>query len=98
MNLLHAQDLVLPDRLLRGERGCLVKLHYRGERAEEPVLAETLRRFPVLINILHGRIEYIGGAPLGTLVVGIQGDEADRDRAVDYLRGSVARLEFLHVP
>ena len=93
----RVQSLQLPKRLLANGHGDLVKIHYRGERAEEPVIAETLRRFAVTINILHGTIEYIGEAPLGTLVVGIQGDAAAREGAREYVRQRVARLEVLHV-
>jgi D-methionine transport system ATP-binding protein len=91
------QNLSLPDRLLKSQSGDLVKIHYRGERAEEPVIAETLRRFPVTINILHGNIEYIGEAPIGTLVAGIQGEAAARESAREYLRQHVAKLETIHV-
>jgi D-methionine transport system ATP-binding protein len=90
-------DLCLPDRLLKSQSGDLVKIHYRGVRAEEPVIAETLRRFPVTINILHGNIEYIGEAPIGTLVAGIQGDAAARESAREYLRQHVAKLETIYV-
>ena len=93
----RVQNLILPDRLLRNNHGDLVKINYRGERAEEPVIAETLRIFPVTINILHGNIEYIGDAPLGTLVAGIQGDAAAREGAREYLSKHVAKLEVIHV-
>ncbi|MFZ4394937.1 MAG: methionine ABC transporter ATP-binding protein [Kiritimatiellia bacterium] len=93
----RVQSLQLPKRLLANGHGDLVKIHYRGERAEEPVIAETLRRFPVTINILHGTIEYIGESPLGTLVVGIQGEAVAREGAREHIRQRVAGLEILHV-
>jgi D-methionine transport system ATP-binding protein len=92
----RTQNLSLPDRLQKGQYGDLVKIHYRGKWAEEPVIAETLRRFPVTINILHGNIEYIGEAPIGTLVAGIQGEAAARENAREYLRQHVAKLETIH--
>ena len=91
------QNISLPDRLLKSQSGDLVKIHYRGKRAEEPVIAETLRRFPVTINILHGSIEYIDEAPIGTLVAGIQGEAFARESAREYLRQHVAKLETIHV-
>jgi D-methionine transport system ATP-binding protein len=91
----RSQDLALPERVRMGQPGAIVTLHYRGERAEEPVIAETLRRFPVVINILHGRIEYIGGEPLATLVVRLQGEPGAQQQALEFLRASVARLEVV---
>ena len=91
------QNLNLPERLLKNLPGDLVKIHYRGEPAEEPVIAETLRRFPVTINILHGNIEYIDEAPIGTFVANIRGDATARDSAREYLQQHVAKLEIIHV-
>jgi len=93
----RVQSLRLPERLLANGHGDILKIHYRGDRAEAPVIAETLRGFPVTINILHGTIEYIGDSPLGTLVVGIQGETTAKENAREYLRQNVARLEIIHV-
>jgi D-methionine transport system ATP-binding protein len=93
----RTQNLKLPDRLLKSHKGDLLEIHYRGERAEAPIIAETLRRFPVTINILHGNIEYIGDAALGTLMADLEGEPVARRNALEYLRQHVARLELIHV-
>ena len=90
------QNHDIPERLRKKMPGDLVKINYRGKLAEEPVIAETLRRFPVTINILQGNIEYIGEAPVGTLVAGINGDAVSRENAHTFLEQHVAKLEVIH--
>lgn len=88
-------NLDLPERLLRDVQGVLLKIVYRGERAEDPILAETVRRFGVEVNILHGKIEYIGGRPIGVLIVATRGEAQAVERAVAYLREQTAEVEVL---
>jgi D-methionine transport system ATP-binding protein len=92
----RTQALELPERLLDGTHGRIVKITYRGERAEEPIISEASRRFDVRLNILHGRIEYVGGHAIGLLVAGITGPPAEVDKATAYLRDQAAGLEVLH--
>jgi D-methionine transport system ATP-binding protein len=93
----RTQGLSLPARLLDGSRGRVVKVLFRGAAAEEPVVAETARRFDVRLNILHGRIEYIGGGhPIGVLVVGVDGAPDAVEQALAFMRERTAGIEELH--
>jgi D-methionine transport system ATP-binding protein len=89
-------NLELPARLL-GERagGRILKIFYRGSWAEEPVISETVRQFGVRINILHGHIEYIGGVPLGVLVVAIEGGQEPVEMSVSFIASRTERLEVV---
>lgn len=86
-------NLDLPQRLREETGGRIFKLHYRGQRAEEPVISETIRRFGVQVNILHGQIEYIGGQPLGALVISLDGDPEVVEQATLYIGSQIAGLE-----
>ncbi len=88
--------LELPERLLDGSRGTILKIVYRGLQAEEPLISETSRRFDVRVNILHGRIEYIGGHPLGALVAGVEGPREEVEKALAFIRGRASDVEVLH--
>ncbi len=92
----RTQALELPERLLDGSHGRIVRISYRGERAEEPVISGASRNFEVQVNILHGRIEYVGGHAIGLLVAGITGAPGEVERATDWIRERVAGLEVLH--
>ena len=88
-------DLELPERVLDDAKGTILKLVYQGDAAETPVLSQAVRELGVHVNILHGRIEYIGDRPLGVLVVALEGTDAVKTRTVVFLEGKVARLEVL---
>ena len=90
-------NLEIPERHLQGVEGTLLKVLFRGNRAEEPVLSESANLFAVSINILHGKIEYIAGQPLGLLVVALSGDRESVRKAVDHIRANTAKVEVLHV-
>lgn len=91
----HTLKLELPRRLLESAPGTIVKVDYRGERAEKPVISETIRNFKVQVNILHGQIEYIGGQPLGSLVLSIDGNPSIVRLAVAEMATQTAGLEVL---
>lgn len=88
-------DLELPQRVLDDTKGAILRLVYQGRSAETPVLSQAVRDLGVHINILHGRIEYIGDRPLGVLVVALEGTDAVRTRAVVFLKEKIARVEVL---
>ena len=99
----HTFNLDMPEHLIDNIPGTLLKLLFLGDRAEDPVLSATAIRFGVSVNILHGKIEYIGGRAIGLLVVRLSdispqtelsaGRIAD---AVQYIRENVAQVEVLH--
>jgi D-methionine transport system ATP-binding protein len=60
------------------------------------VLFEAARRFGVAVNILHGKIEYIGDRAIGLLVVSLTGDAAPVAEAVAHIRANTERVEVLH--
>jgi D-methionine transport system ATP-binding protein len=92
----RTQALELPERLLDGTHGRILRISYRGERAEEPVVSEASRRFDVRVNILHGRIEYVGGHAIGTLIAGVTGTPGQVEQATAWIRERVAALEIVH--
>lgn len=88
-------SLTLPDRLLFGRVGSLVQISFRGESAEESIISETLSKFNVDVNILHGQISYIQDLPLGTLIVEIKGDKIEIEQAITFITERTNRLEVL---
>jgi D-methionine transport system ATP-binding protein len=54
-----------------------------------------MRKFPVMVNILFGRIDHIKETPFGTLVVELSGESSALKDAIDYLTGQDVQLEVL---
>jgi len=62
-----------------------LRIIFSGEAAHEPVVATLVRRFGINPNILHGRIDYIGGKPLGIMTLIAEGGSADLADVCNYL-------------
>jgi D-methionine transport system ATP-binding protein len=78
---------------------------FTGPAANEPIISEMVRRFNLSFNILYGHIEYIQGAPYGSLAVEMSGSEGAKQAALDFLRANNLKVEILgrvyasdHVP
>lgn len=88
-------NIELPEHVLRQNKGTIVRIVYQGDRASEPVLADTLLQHQIHFNILHGRIEYINNKPIGELIVALDGISSEIEAALRQLRAQVARLEVI---
>ncbi|HCC34756.1 MAG TPA: methionine ABC transporter ATP-binding protein [Ruminococcaceae bacterium] len=85
----------LPPEVLKNAEGLLVKLTFRGSKANTPVISDATVRFGVQFNILVGRIEYIEEKPLGVLYVNPVGETDAVRRALDYLKEVVKEVEVI---
>ncbi len=61
------------------------------------MLSDVAVHFGVAVNILHGKIEYIGERALGILVVQLSAGEDTQavDAAVEYVRQHTAGVEVI---
>lgn len=93
----HTLNLTLPERLQQHLPGQLLKILFIGDSAEQPVLSDAAVKFGVAVNILHGKIEYIGERALGILVVQLSsaGNPDVVAEAVDYIRNRTAKVEVI---
>ncbi|GMO00092.1 methionine ABC transporter ATP-binding protein [Parageobacillus thermoglucosidasius] len=85
----------IPDHLLQKRTGTMVKIHFKGEIAEEAVISDMLQSFRVKGNILHGKIEYIQEIPLGIFVMELIGEQEEIQRAIDYISQRTNALEVI---
>lgn len=85
----------IPGEIIRSARGEVLKLIYKGEKSVEPIIAYTNKKFNVVLNILHGRIEYIQGKPIGTLVVSLEGERKAVKEALEYMKQNVEEIEVI---
>lgn len=92
----HSLNLKIPASILRNLKGVVVEVIYRGDSALEPVLANAIRSYPLDINILHGKIEYINGQPIGILLVNLQGDNDQIQDVIGYLKEKTAYTEVIY--
>ena len=59
----------------------VIRITFTGPAANEPIMSEMVRRFNLSFNIFYGHIEYIQGAPYGSLAVEMAGSEGAKQAA-----------------
>ncbi len=79
----YRQKELSPTPIAGGE--LLLRLTFLGERADDPVIADVIRRFCLDISILYGTLDQIKSLPYGRMIVGIKGEQAEIERALAYL-------------
>lgn len=85
----------LPQSLTDRCSGTLVKIQFRGAVAEEAIVSDTLQKFAVRGNILHGKIEYIQDIPLGIFIMELTGAPKEIKAAIDYMKERTESLEVI---
>lgn len=63
----------------------VLRIIFSGEAAHSPVVATLVQRFGINPNILHGRIDYIGGKPLGIMTLIAENGEPELVEVLAYL-------------
>lgn len=73
----------------------VVRITFTGPAANDPILSDLVSRFGLALNIVHGAVDYIQGAPYGTLTVRMDGSEPAKQAGLDYLRHKNLKAEIL---
>ena len=73
----------------------LLRLKFRRQSAAQPYISEISRRHHLNVNIIFGDIDILQGAPLGSLVVIVQGDEKNVAEATNYLQQNDVDVEVM---
>ena len=73
----------------------LYQLTFVGEDANDPVITELVRSFPITVSILFGNLEKLGGVPFGVLVVDMQGPEESIAAAIARLKEQKILVEVI---
>ena len=74
----------------------LLRLTFLGETADNPVLADMIRRFPeVEVSMLFGTLDQIKDLPFGRMIIGMRGAPKDIDAAIRYLSAQHLKQEVI---
>lgn len=66
--------------------GEILKVNYKGDESLKPIISEAVKNFNVDISIIHGKIDYIGGKPLGSLLINILGEKDEIVKAKKFIK------------
>ncbi|AKP48319.1 Methionine ABC transporter ATP-binding protein [Bacillus smithii] len=81
--------------LKRYKDGKIVKLTFIGDSAEQPIIANLIRDFPVEVNIVQGKVSQTQNGAYGTLFIQIQGSEQDVQKVIAYLQTQQVESEVI---
>lgn len=73
----------IPSHLLSG-KGKVLHLHFRGKKADQPVITQMVKKFQVDANILLGWIDSLEKVTIGNLIIELTGQAIEE--AIQYLR------------
>ncbi|ALS17165.1 MULTISPECIES: methionine ABC transporter ATP-binding protein [Clostridium] len=68
------------------KNGEILKVSYKGDESLKPIISEAVKNFNVDISIIHGKIDYIGGKPLGTLIINVLGEKDEIKKAKKFIK------------
>jgi D-methionine transport system ATP-binding protein len=73
----------------------VLRIIFTGPSASSPIIAEVVRKFDVLLNILQGNVEYIQSSPYGNIIVEAIGPHQAVQNAIDFIRANNLSVEVL---
>ncbi|SDJ62311.1 methionine ABC transporter ATP-binding protein [Salimicrobium halophilum] len=73
--------------------GEVAQFHFVGERTHQALISELSRKFQVNINVLHGKITQTQKGAYGTLIVHLDGEKEEIDRALEYVKETSVEVE-----
>ncbi|CAG9620826.1 methionine ABC transporter ATP-binding protein [Sutcliffiella rhizosphaerae] len=76
-------------------RGKVIQMTFVGTSVEQPLISNLIRKFDININILQGKISQTQNGAYGSLFVHLDGEQAEIDRAVAYIKEQQVELEVM---
>ena len=74
----------------------LLRLTFIGESADDPVIADMIRKFPdVETTLLFGNLDHIKYTPFGRMIIGLKGEKDRVQAALDYLKSRELKEEVI---
>ncbi|WP_295234890.1 methionine ABC transporter ATP-binding protein [Veillonella sp.] len=64
----------------------IIRLNFVGNVVDEPIVAGMIRRFGLDVSILFGGVDYIQDKSFGHLIVVLNGERANEERGIQYLK------------
>ena len=75
--------------------GTVIRLGYSEENAKYPLVSNMIKNFHVEANILSGDINRIHQTKLGHLIIELQGEDEEINKAINYLKDKNVDVEVM---
>jgi D-methionine transport system ATP-binding protein len=73
----------------------IVRIHFLGSRASDPIIADLMKDCNVRANILYGSIDHLRSTLFGTLTLELQGSAEQLTKAHTYLANRGLKMEVV---
>ncbi|WP_425803530.1 methionine ABC transporter ATP-binding protein [Desulfitobacterium sp. Sab5] len=73
----------------------IVRIHFLGSRASDPIIADLMKDCEVRANILYGSIDHLRSTLFGTLTLELQGSQEQLTKAHNYLSERGLKVEVI---
>ncbi len=77
------------------EDSILMRLSFRGDVTDEPIVANLIRSYDLNVSILYGNIDYIQDTPFGKLIITMDGHDGNLTAALQHLKDLPIESEVL---
>ncbi|GGH84359.1 D-methionine transport system ATP-binding protein [Pullulanibacillus pueri] len=64
----------------------MYRVLFKGASANNPLLSNIAKQFPVDVNVIHGTITELQGIPFGNLIIELQGKPEDIKQALAFIK------------
>ena len=73
----------------------LIRITFIGESANEPVISKLIKSFALDVDILFGSLDDIKGVPFGRLIISLDGEQDEVERALAYVKKQDLKVEVI---
>lgn len=73
----------------------VIRLHFVGETTNQALISQVSKKFNVAINILQGKITQTQKGAYGTLIIHVEGDDEEVEKAIDYITSTSVEVEVV---
>ncbi|MGI8384103.1 methionine ABC transporter ATP-binding protein [Robertmurraya sp. P23] len=80
-------------KLIRSENSRVFRLEVKGDTASEPIIYQLLKDYDVKVNILFANMTEIQETTLVIMYLQFEGETAEIDKALEFVRGKVTGVE-----
>src|SRR5690606_25706859 len=77
------------------KRGKVLRLHFIGTFANEALISEVSKKFPVDTSIIQGKITQTQNGILGTLIVQMVGNTTEIEKAINFIKEASVEVEVI---
>ncbi|MBQ0002985.1 MAG: methionine ABC transporter ATP-binding protein [Treponema sp.] len=91
----NGQEDSSDDSIVRwSQHGGKYTLRFIDEKTGEPVISTVSKKFDVTFNIRAGGIQHLKEKDIGTLIVDINGEDAEVEKAIEYIKTIGVNVEI----